>query len=32
VLEANGVKLEDLTEEQRTQVLEALAQMSGKTA
>ena len=31
VLEANGVKLEDLTEEERTQVLEALAQMSGKS-
>jgi len=30
VLEANGVRLEDLTETERTQVLEALAQMSGK--
>src|ERR1700694_4291950 len=30
VLEANRVKLEDLTEEEQTQVLDALAQMSGK--
>jgi len=29
VLEANGVRLADLTEEERTQVLSALAQMSG---
>jgi L,D-transpeptidase ErfK/SrfK len=29
VLEANGVRLEDLTEEERTQILSALAQMSG---
>ncbi len=28
VLEANGVKLEDLTEEERSQVMEALAEMS----
>ena len=31
VLEANGVRLDDLTEEERTQVLDALAQMSGKS-
>jgi lipoprotein-anchoring transpeptidase ErfK/SrfK len=31
VLEANGVRLEDLTEAERTQVLDALAQMSGKS-
>ena len=29
VLEANGVRLDDLTEEERTQVLNALVQMSG---
>ncbi len=29
VLEANGVRLDDLTEEERTQTLNALAQMSG---
>ncbi len=29
VLEANGVRLADLTEEERTQILNALAQMSG---
>lgn len=32
VLEANGVRLEDLTEAERTQVFDALAQMSGKPA
>ena len=32
VLKANGVKLEDLTAEERTQVLDALAQMSGKSS
>lgn len=32
VLEANGVRLDDLTEAERTQVLAALAQMSGKSA
>src|SRR6267142_2717497 len=32
VLEANHVKLEDLTEEKQAQVLEALAQMSGKSS
>jgi lipoprotein-anchoring transpeptidase ErfK/SrfK len=32
VLEANGVRLDDLTEEERTQVFDALAQMSGKGA
>lgn len=32
VLEANGVKFEDLTEEERAQVLDALAQMSGKSS
>ena len=31
VLEASGVRLEDLTEEERTQVLNALAQMSGSS-
>lgn len=31
VLEANGVQFEDLTEAERTQVLNALAQMSGKS-
>ena len=31
-LEANGVRLEDLTEEERTQILNALAQMSGASA
>ena len=31
VLEANGVRLEDLTEEERTQILNALAQMSGSS-
>jgi lipoprotein-anchoring transpeptidase ErfK/SrfK len=31
VLESNGVRLEDLTEAERTQVLDALAQMSGKS-
>jgi hypothetical protein len=31
VLEANGVQLDDLTEGERTQVFDALAQMSGKT-
>ena len=31
VLEGNGVRLEDLTETERTQVLDALAQMSGKS-
>jgi lipoprotein-anchoring transpeptidase ErfK/SrfK len=31
VLEANSVQLEDLTEAERTQVLDALAQMSGKS-
>src|SRR6266516_190796 len=30
VFEANGVKLEDLTEEERGQVLDALAQLAGK--
>jgi lipoprotein-anchoring transpeptidase ErfK/SrfK len=30
VLETNGVRLEELTETERTQVLDALAQMSGK--
>lgn len=30
VLEANGVRLDDLTEAERTQVFDALAQMSGK--
>jgi L,D-transpeptidase ErfK/SrfK len=29
-LEANGVRFDDLTEEERTQVFDALAQMSGK--
>jgi lipoprotein-anchoring transpeptidase ErfK/SrfK len=32
VLEANGVKLEDLTAAERTQVLDALTQMSGKSS
>ncbi len=32
VLEANGVRLADLTEGERTQVFAALAQMSGKSA
>jgi len=32
VLEANGVRLEDLTEAERTQALDAIAQMSGKSA
>ena len=32
VLEANGVRLADLTEEERTEVLSALAQMSGAAA
>ena len=32
VLEANRVKLEDLTEEERAQVLDALAQMAGKSS
>jgi hypothetical protein len=31
VLEANGVRLDDLTEAERTQVFDALAQMSGKS-
>ena len=31
VLEANGVRLDDLTEGERTQVFDALAQMSGKS-
>ena len=31
VLEANGVRLDDLTETERTQVFDALAQMSGKS-
>jgi len=31
VLEANGVRFEDLTEAERTQVLDALAQMSSKS-
>lgn len=31
VLEANGVRLEDLTEGERTQVFDALAQMAGKS-
>jgi lipoprotein-anchoring transpeptidase ErfK/SrfK len=31
VLEANGVRFDDLTEKERTQVLDALAQMSGKS-
>ena len=31
VLESNGAKLEDLTEGERTQVFDALAQMSGKS-
>ena len=31
VLEANGVQLEDLTEAERLQVLDALAQMAGKS-
>ena len=31
VLEANGVRLEDLTEGERSQVLDALAQMSGRS-
>jgi lipoprotein-anchoring transpeptidase ErfK/SrfK len=31
VLEANGVQLNDLTEAERTQVLDALAQMAGKS-
>ena len=31
VLEANGVRFDDLTEAERTQVLDALAQMSGKS-
>lgn len=31
VLEANGVRFEDLTETERTQVLDALAQMSSKS-
>jgi L,D-transpeptidase ErfK/SrfK len=31
VLEGNGVRLEDLTETERTQVLDALVQMSGKS-
>src|SRR5207253_3757742 len=32
VLEANGVKLEDLTEEERGQVLDGLSQLSGKSS
>jgi len=32
VLDANGVRLADLTEEERTQILDALAQMSGSSA
>jgi len=32
VLEAYGVKLDDLTADERTQVLEALAKMSGNSA
>ena len=32
VLEASGVKLEDLTEEERTQVLDALAQLAGRSS
>src|SRR6266516_2671103 len=32
VLEANGVKVEDLTEEERGQVLDALAQLAGKSS
>lgn len=31
VLEANGVRLDDLSEEERTRVFDALAQMSGKS-
>jgi len=31
VLEANGVRLDDLTEGERTQVFDALAEMSGKS-
>ena len=31
VLEANGVRLDDLTEAERTQVMEALAQMSSRS-
>lgn len=31
VLDANGVRLEDLTQTERSQVLDALAQMSGKS-
>jgi lipoprotein-anchoring transpeptidase ErfK/SrfK len=31
VLEANGVRLEDLTEAERTQALDAIAQMSGQS-
>lgn len=31
VLEANGVRLDDLTEGERTQIFDALAQMSGKS-
>jgi lipoprotein-anchoring transpeptidase ErfK/SrfK len=31
VLESNGIRLEDLTEAERTQVLDALTQMSGKS-
>src|SRR5437762_7031812 len=31
ILEANGVRLDDLTEGERTQVFDALAQMSGKS-
>jgi lipoprotein-anchoring transpeptidase ErfK/SrfK len=32
VLEANGIRFEDLTEEERAQVLDALAQMSGTSS
>jgi hypothetical protein len=32
VLEANGVRLDDLTEEERAQVMNALAQMSGSSS
>jgi lipoprotein-anchoring transpeptidase ErfK/SrfK len=32
VLAANGVRLEDLTEEERTQILNALAQMAGSSS
>jgi lipoprotein-anchoring transpeptidase ErfK/SrfK len=32
VLEANGVRLDDLTEEERTEILNALSQMSGSSS